>query len=457
MYGYGRKKPTIASKLSLIKFQELIHLKLQIKRGINKMSTVLIQRPAFARALSSRPFTLVWGGQTISSIGDGAFNTAMAWQVLLLTGSATALGLVMFAQTIPMLVFLLLGGVVADRFERRKVMLFSDLARGLAVLTIAALSFLNAIELWHLIVLAVFFGTVKGFFSPAYQSIIPNLVSNPEELASANSLTELSNQIYMLAGPVVGAICISLGNTAAAFGLDSFTFALSALCLLLVRLPVSVVRPAHNGTSRGVGSIFKELGEGWSYVTRKPLLWITIGIAAVLSIPAAGAFLVTLPKLVRDYYHQDVWLLGFIGLAGGAGTVLGAVVTGYLKRLGRQGYCLYLSMLVASGGILFFVLPLPTELQSTGAYLGMFIFTLGSTVHQIMWMTYLQESVPDEKLGRVNSIDLLGNYGLWPLGFLLAGVLGDNVSPVVIFIVAAGSGLVLYGIGLLLRPIRQLR
>src|ERR1700709_1772650 len=103
------------------------------------MSTVLTRRPTFARALSSRAFTLVWGGQVISAIGDGAFNTALAWQVLVLTGSATALGLVMFAQTIPMLVFLLLGGVVADRFERRIVMLFSDVGRGLAVLVIAVL------------------------------------------------------------------------------------------------------------------------------------------------------------------------------------------------------------------------------------------------------------------------------------------------------------------------------
>lgn len=421
------------------------------------MSTVLSRRPTFARAFSSRSFTLVWSGQTISAIGDGAFSTALAWQVLMLTGSATALGLVMFAQTIPMLSFVLIGGVVADRFDRRKVMLFSDLGRGLAVLTIATLSFLNALELWHLVALALFFGMVKGFFSPAYQSIVPNLVSEPDQLASANSLTELSYQIYMLAGPVVGAVCISLGNIGVAFGFDSLTFGLSALCLVLVRLPVTASRPDYNPTRTGVGSVFKELGEGWRYVTGKPLLWITIGIAAILSIPGAGAFLVTLPKLVRDYYHQDVWLLGFIGLAGGAGTVLGAVVTSYVKRLGRQGYCLYLSMFVASAGMLFFVLPLPTELQSISAYLGMFVFTLGSTVHQILWITYLQESVPDEKLGRVNSIDLLGNYGLWPLGFLLAGVLGDNVSPVVIFIVAAVLGMIFYGTGLLLRPVRQLR
>ena len=100
-------------------------------------------------------------------------------------------------------------------------------------------------------------------------------------------------------------------------------WAFSALCLVLVRLPVTAARLDHNRTRNGVGSVVKELGEGWRYVTLKPLLWITIGIAALMSISGAGAFLVTLPKLVRDYYHQSVWLLDFIGLGGGWALCLG--------------------------------------------------------------------------------------------------------------------------------------
>jgi MFS family permease len=365
----------------------------------------------------------------------------------------------MLAQTLPMLVFVLFGGVVADRFERRKVMLFSDFGRAFAVLIIAVLSFLNLLELWHLVGLALFFGTVKGFFSPAYQSLVPQLVNTPDDLASANSLTEFTTQVYMLAGPIMGAVCISLGNTTSAFGFDSLTFCLSALCLLLVRLPAvpRKVTALEHEVSKGVKGVFIDLKQGWGYVIKNPVLWITIGIAAALSVPGAGAFLVTLPKLVKDFYHQDVWLLGIIGLAGGAGTILGAVVTNYINRLGNRGLNLYLSMLVASAGILLFVLPLPSELQAVAACLGMAIFSLGSTIHQIMWMTYLQEKVPDEKLGRVSSIDLLGNYGLWPLGFLLAGVLGDNVSPTLIFIIAGALGVGLYGVGLLSRQVRQLR
>jgi DHA3 family tetracycline resistance protein-like MFS transporter len=423
------------------------------------LSTVLIRRPAFIQALSSRAFALVWSGQTISAIGDGAFNTALAWQVLVLTGSASALGAVMLAQTLPMLGFVLFGGVVADRFERRKVMLVSDFGRALAVLLIAVLSFLNLLELWHLVGLALFFGSVKGFFSPAYQSLVPQLVNSPEDLASANSLTEFTTQVYMLAGPIIGAVSISLGNIATAFAFDSLTFCLSALCLLAVRLPGATGKALtpENEVRPGVKGVFLDLKQGWSYVTGQPVLWITIGIAAVLSVPGAGAFLVTLPKLVKDFYHQDVWLLGIIGLAGGAGTILGAIVTNYINRLGNRGLNLYLSMMGASAGILLFVLPLPSELQAVAACLGMASFSLGSTIHQIMWMTYLQEKVPDDKLGRVSSIDLLGNYGLWPLGFLLAGVLGDNVSPTLIFIIAGALGVGLYGAGLFSRRIRQLR
>ena len=140
----------------------------------------------FIQALHSRQFALLWTGQTISSLGDGAFNTAVAWQVLTLTGSATALGLFMIAQILPMILFLLFGGVAADRFPRKQVLLWSDASRAVAVLLIAGLAMVHQLQIWHLVLLSLCFGTVRGFFMPAYQSIIPQLVEK-DELASANS------------------------------------------------------------------------------------------------------------------------------------------------------------------------------------------------------------------------------------------------------------------------------
>ncbi len=188
------------------------------------------------RALRSRPFALLWLGQTISSLGDGAFITALAWEVLLLTGSATAMGLVVTAELIPRLLFLLLGGVAADRLPRRIVMLCSDGGRAFAILLIAVLGWLHVLQLWHLIVLSLLFGVAEGFFAPAYSAIPPQLVEK-EELASANALTGLSRQMSLLLGPLVGAGLVVLTGPVTAFAFDGLSFVVSAVCLLALRLP----------------------------------------------------------------------------------------------------------------------------------------------------------------------------------------------------------------------------
>src|SRR3989440_12266028 len=228
------------------------------------MSIAFTHRPHFMQALRSRPFALLWTGQTISALGDGAFVTALSWEALQLTGSATAMGIVVLAQTLPMIPLLLLGGVIADRFPRQQVMLWSDASRAVAVLLIAALGVTHLLQLWHLVLLALFFGIVRGFFSPAYQSIIPQLVGKGD-LASANSLTELSYQLYCSVGPMLGASFVAFAGSAAAFAFDGFAFMVSALCLAILRLSVRL-SPATTTSAhlpqRGIRSAMSEMREG---------------------------------------------------------------------------------------------------------------------------------------------------------------------------------------------------
>ena len=129
--------------------------------------------PKFARALRSRPFALLWIGQSISVLGDGPFFVALVWQVLISTNSATATGIVEGAQTVPALLFLLLGGVAADRLPRRLVLFCSDSGRAVVVFLLAVLGWLHLLQLWHFVVLALIFGVVDGFFWPTYQAIPP--------------------------------------------------------------------------------------------------------------------------------------------------------------------------------------------------------------------------------------------------------------------------------------------
>ena len=121
-------------------------------------------------ALRQRPFALLWSGQTISSLGDRFYQVALAWWVLEKTGSAVVMDTVLICSTVPMLVFLLLGGALVDRWPRLPVMLLSDLLRGLAVGLIAALAFVNLLQVWHIYIISLIFGLVDAFFQPAYRA-----------------------------------------------------------------------------------------------------------------------------------------------------------------------------------------------------------------------------------------------------------------------------------------------
>ena len=209
------------------------------------MSATVVGRIHFLRAFHSRPFAFFWAGQTISIVGNGAFTTVLAWQVLVLTHSATAMGLYLTVQMIPTLLFLLVGGIAADRLPRRLLLLGSDGGRAVVVLLIALLSLLRLLQLWHLLILGFTFGVAGAFFLPAFQAMPPQLVER-SSLPSANALTQLSIQAGMLLGPVIGAICITLAGPSLGFAFDGLTFLVSVLSLWFIRqaaLPVPTTRP----------------------------------------------------------------------------------------------------------------------------------------------------------------------------------------------------------------------
>src|SRR5256714_1076227 len=178
--------------------------------------------------LRHRDFRLLWGGMCISLVGDGVFLVAMAWQVYALSNVPTALSTVGIAMTVPTIAFLLLGGVVSDRFDRRRVILASDLGRAAAVGLIAVLAVGGWLQLWHIVVLAAVYGTGTGFFAPAFDSIVPELLPS-EELGQANSLDQFARPLALrLAGPALGGVLIAAGGSGFAFAVDAASFLASA-------------------------------------------------------------------------------------------------------------------------------------------------------------------------------------------------------------------------------------
>lgn len=454
------------------------------------MIVALTQHLRFARALKSRPYALFWLGQSLSGLGDGIFSIALAWQVLLMTHSGAAMGLVLAAATIPRLVFLLIGGVTADRLPRRTILLWSDGGRGAVVLLISALGFAGLLQFWQLVVEALLFGLVDGFFTPAVMAITPDLVEK-DDLPSANALVSVSQTLTQLIGPVMGAGLLALVQPMGVFALNGWSFVLSVVCLLSVQIPERHVQ-AHSlqgGTSgaegasaegestentgwesaadwegwgaedqrRGIARVLVDVWEGLQYIRGSRWLWVSILCLSLGSIGLAGPITVAMPRLIRDVYGQGPWLLGAISSAGAIGSLLGLVLVGQTKRLKRRGLVSYLSLIPAGVGIVLFGLPWPATVFLVAGPLASSLFGLSGAFFNTNWFTILQELVPGNKLGRVLSLSLLGSFAMIPLSQALGGILTDQLGPANVFLLGGLLALSVNFLPLLVREVREMK
>ena len=391
---------------------------------------------SFLRALRLRPFALLWSGQTISRLGDSLYRIALSWWILEKTGSAAAMGALAIFGLVPMLLFLLIGGVVVDRLPRFRIMLACDLVNTLVVGLVAVLAYTDQLQLWHVYAVSVVFGLAEAFFFPAYTASVPQVVP-PEELPSANSLTSLSWQLSGVIGPTIGAILVAAGGTSLAFGLDSASFLIGAACLLPlrhIRPPAVRVDPAAPRSSP-----LADMRDGWRIVLASPWLWVTILVYAFINVTDSGPRNVALPFLIHDHLGLDVGALGLVASSFSIGSVVGAIVFGRMKRIRHRGTVLYAG--AALGGLMIVGYGLAPNLIVMLA--AAFIYGISFSAIALVWTNTLQEMVPPDMLGRVSSIDALGSFVLMPIGFALAGVLTDKIGPVQVFIIGGCSTITL--------------
>lgn len=397
-------------------------------------------------ALSHRSFALLWTGRAISSVGDGIYLVALAWWVIETTGSAAANGIILICATLPTLLLLLVGGVAVDRLPRRTLLLLSDVLRGVLVSVIALLAARHQLAFWHLALLSAAFGTVRAFFSPAYTSIIPQIMP-AEALPSANSLARLSAEAAGILGPALGGVLIGLGGTPQAFALDGLSFFLSAGCILAIP---AVPAPKRRSTRKP--SALGELREGLSTVLRSPWLWITITIAGVSNITFAGPLEAALPLLVRANLGGSAGVYALLNALAAAGAVVAAVALGQAAKLRHRGLVNYGAWLMAAAALA--VMGLPVTVVGVG--LAIFACGAGIAILELIWAHTLQEMVPADRLGRVASIDALGSYALLPISYGLAGIAADRIGAPAVFVAGGTVSFVLIALGLLHPAVRGL-
>ncbi|HEU6445356.1 MAG TPA: MFS transporter [Gaiellaceae bacterium] len=387
-----------------------------------------MRRIQILRPLKERDFALFWLGWTVSLIGDGFFLVAIAWQVFDLWNSPTALAVVGVAETIPIVAFVLVGGVVSDRFERRRVLIFSSLVRGACVAVLGILAVTEAIELWHIFVIAAVFGAGQAFQGPAAGAIIPDLVPR-NLLVQANSLSQFVRQAaFAFIGPALGGLVVHAFGAGWAFMLDAATFGFAVGTLLLLR-----PRPA--AATSETPSMRRDIAEGFRYVRRTVWLWGTLAWAFAAVFLVYGPFTVLLPFLVRNELGGDAGDLGLVFAAGGLGAILVSLVVGQAGLPQRHITFMYGLWMVACLQIAAYALAgVPWHAMAI-SFVGEGCWAAGL----IVWVTLMQRVVPTELLGRVKSVDWLLSFGLVPVSFAVTGPLAGWLGVETVLL-ASGIG-----------------
>jgi hypothetical protein len=363
-----------------------------------------MRRPGLG-VLHERDFRLLFTGHVVSQLGDAITPVALAFAVLDLTNRAADLGYVIAARSVPLVGFLLVGGVFADRLPRRAVMLCADLARIGTQATTAALLISGSAHIWELAALQALHGTATAFFNPAATGLTPQVVS-PERLQDANGLRGLSMSASGIFGPAISAGLVAGVGPGWALGADAVTFLVSALCLFALRLPVQAKLPPQ--------SFLRDLLDGWMEFSSRSWVWVTV-VCAAIGNGFGGTFFVLGAAISKsDLGGPGAWALILASFSAG-GLIGGAAVMRIRPHRPMLAGCLVL--------LPWAIPPAVLALRSPVVVIAAFALLSGAglMVFNSLWETTLQRHVPAAALSRVSAYDWFGSLLMQPLGFALVG------------------------------------
>lgn len=346
-------------------------------------------------------------------LGGALAPVALAFAVIHLTGSPADLGLVLGAGFVPQIVFLLAGGVWADRLPRHLVMIVSDAIGGLAQAVVAVLLLTGSAEIWHLVVLAAIRGAASAFFHPASTAVVPQTV-RAEHLQQANALLGLSRNGTGIFGAALAGVLVATIGPGWAIAVDAATYFLGASFLAFLSLP-----PSPNVPQR---RFVTELADGWREVRERTWLWTVITQFTFINAFSWAAFFVLGPFVAARS----------LGGSAGWGVILAAQAAGMI--LGGFGSMRYRPRLpLFAGNLAIFLIALPLVLLAIPApfvlvALAAFVAGVGVEFFEVLWATTLQQQIPADRLSRVSSYDLLGSFVLVPVGTVMVGPLAQAIG-----------------------------
>jgi MFS family permease len=369
-----------------------------------------------AAALTYRDFRVLWIGAFASSIGTWMQRVAQSWLVLTITGASSAfyLGLDSFLGEAPILLFTLIGGVVADRRDRRQLLLMSQCIQMAAAFTLAALVYWEVVQVWHVLTLSVVTGMAQAFGGPAYQSLIPSLIDK-QHLPNAIALNSIQFNLARVIGPLLAGAALAAFGMVACFGLNGVSF----LAVIAAILSLHIRHIAAPATTR----MREELRSGFSYVRREP------GLIGLIVLAFATTFLGTpiltfLPLFAQNVFGGGVTQYTQLMAFAGAGAVTGALVVAWLGKFRHMGRTVLVLQLAFGVLVVLFAL---TRVLLVNELL---LFAGGACMVMVFAMlsSLVQLNAPNEMRGRVMSIYMVAFRGGMPLGSLAAGWIATLTS-----------------------------
>jgi MFS family permease len=379
-----------------------------------------VRLPKSLDVLHERNYARYLGSIIVSHLGGGMANVALAFAVLGF-GTPTDLGIVLLSRELPMIAFLLLGGVFADRLPRRRILITTELVKGSAQVATAALLFSGTASVWSVAALQVVFGLANAFSRPTTIGLIKETVSDAH-LQEANALAQLTRSTLSIVSPALGALIVTLGSPALAIAVDAVTFFVSAAFIASMRIA---------GTVRAVAkSVLGDLRDGWREFISRPWVVAIIASFGLFQLTYFPALLVLGPTVAKDH----------LGGAAGWGSILavealGAVVGGaFALRLRVRRPLVIGELVVLPSGFLLFGLAVPLPLVAIAA-IG-FVVGMGFALGETLYVTAFQRNIPEHALSRISSYDWLGSVALNPIGYALIGPIAAAVGTTETLIVA---------------------